>query len=167
MNNHLRYLSLITGIAIRWTFINLRRNFVNFQWISIYIVFVALSFAGPAFATSTPSAQDARVYIISPHDGDTVTSPFNVVFGLSGMGVAPAGTDKENTGHHHLVVDSDSLPDFSKPMGPEVKHFGGGQTETSLTLVPGKHTLQLILGDKNHVPHNPPLVSEKITITVK
>lgn len=140
---------------------------MNFQWRSIYIVFIALMFAGLAFAKSTTSAKDTRVYIISPHDGETVTSPVKVIFGLSGMGVAPAGTDKENTGHHHLVIDGDSLPDFSKPMGPEVKHFGGGQTETMLTLEPGKHSLQLILGDKDHVPHNPPLVSEKITITVK
>ncbi len=140
---------------------------MNFQWRSIYIVFIALMFAGLAFAKSTTSAKDTRVYVISPHDGETVTSPVKVIFGLSGMGVAPAGTDKENTGHHHLVIDGDSLPDFSKPMGPEVKHFGGGQTETMLTLEPGKHSLQLILGDKDHVPHNPPLVSEKITITVK
>jgi hypothetical protein len=140
---------------------------VSNQWKTIFLVFVALAFVSLAYAAGTPSAKGARVYILSPHDGETVTSPVNVVFGLSGMGVAPAGTDKENTGHHHLVVDGDSLPDFSKPMGPEVKHFGGGQTETTLTLEPGKHTLQLILGDKNHVPHDPPLVSEKISITVK
>ncbi|WP_255399417.1 DUF4399 domain-containing protein [Oceanicoccus sp. KOV_DT_Chl] len=83
------------------------------------------------------------------------------------MGVAPAGVDTPNTGHHHLLVDSKSLPAANQPMGGDVKHFGGGQTETELTLEPGTHTLQLILGDKNHVPHNPVVVSKKITITVK
>lgn len=134
-----------------------------------YIYFICLLLAIPVWAQAagTPSAQNAKVYIVSPHDGETVSSPVKIVFGLSGMGVAPAGTDKENTGHHHLIIDGESLPDFSKPMGPDVKHFGGGQTETSVTLEPGTHTLQLVLGDKNHVPHNPPLVSEKITIHVK
>jgi len=137
------------------------------QYRFIYFVCLLLIIPVWAQAAGTPSAQNAKVYIISPHDGETVSSPVKIVFGLSGMGVAPAGTDKENTGHHHLIIDGDSLPDFSKPMGPDVKHFGGGQTETSVTLEPGTHTLQLVLGDKNHVPHNPPLVSEKITIHVK
>jgi len=140
---------------------------VSYQGKLIFIAAIAFIFSGMAYAAGTPSAQGAKVYIVTPQNGAAVTSPFKVVFGLNGMGVAPAGTDKENTGHHHLVIDSDSLPDFTKPMGPEVKHFGGGQTETLLTLEPGKHTLLLILGDKNHVPHNPPLVSEKITVTVK
>jgi hypothetical protein len=133
----------------------------------LFILGMVFMLVSLTIAANTPSAQDAKLYIVSPLDGETVTSPFKVVFGLSGMGVAPAGTDKENTGHHHLMIDGGSLPDFSKPMGPEVKHFGGGQTETMLTLEPGTHTLQLILGDKNHVPHNPPLMSEKISITVK
>ena len=83
------------------------------------------------------------------------------------MGIAPAGTDRDNTGHHHLLVDAKELPDLTKPLGKDVKHFGGGQTETTLTLEPGTHTLQLILGDMTHTPHNPPVVSEKVTITVK
>lgn len=116
---------------------------------------------------ATPSAKGAAVYIVSPANGETVASPVKVVFGLSGMGVAPAGTDKENTGHHHLLVDSKKLPAMDQRMGQEVKHFGGGQTETMLELTPGKHTLQLILGDKGHVPHQPALVSEVITIIVK
>ncbi len=115
----------------------------------------------------TPSAEGAAVYIISPAHGEVVTSPVKVVFGLSGMGVAPAGTEKKHTGHHHLLVNGKKLPAMDKRMGKEVKHFGGGQTETQLELAPGKHTLQLILGDKGHVPHQPPVVSEKVTIVVK
>ncbi len=115
--------------------------------------------------SSSPAG--ARVYIIEPADGAVVSSPVTVKFGLSGMGVAPAGVDKENTGHHHLLVDVKALPKMDQPMGKNVKHFGGGQTETTLTLAPGKHTLQLILGDKFHIPHNPPVISKKITITVK
>lgn len=111
--------------------------------------------------------ENAAAYIVTPSNGDTVPTTFNVVFGLKGMGVAPAGTQKANTGHHHLLIDFEQLPDLDKPLGKDVKHFGGGQTETSVTLEPGKHTLQLILGDQNHIPHNPPVVSEKITITVK
>ena len=116
---------------------------------------------------STPSPQGAQAYIVYPADGSTVSSPVTVVFGLRNMGVAPAGTTKENTGHHHLLVDMKQMPDLSKPLGTEVKHFGGGQTEVELTLKPGKHTLQLVLGDQNHVPHNPPVISKKITFTVK
>lgn len=110
---------------------------------------------------------DANVYIISPKDGAVVAETFTVTFGLKGMGVSPAGLEKKNTGHHHLLVDKKELPAFDKPMGGEVKHFGGGQTQTTLTLPKGQHTLQLILGDHHHVPHNPAVVSKKITITVK
>jgi len=115
----------------------------------------------------TASPEGASVRIVSPVDGATVPQEFTVVFGLTGMGVAPAGTDRENTGHHHLLVDQAELPAEDKPMGNPPIHFGGGQTETTLTLEPGTHTLQLILGDKLHIPHNPPVVSEKITITVE
>ncbi|MCF6217756.1 MAG: DUF4399 domain-containing protein [Gammaproteobacteria bacterium] len=115
----------------------------------------------------TPSAEGAVVYIVSPANGEVVTSPVKVVFGLSGMGVAPAGTEKKNTGHHHLLVDGKKLPAMDKRMGKEVKHFGGGQTETTLELAAGKHTLQLILGDKDHAPHQPPVVSAVVTIVVK
>ena len=110
---------------------------------------------------------EAKAYIISPKNGDVVSPEFTVKFGLKGMGVAPAGVQKDNTGHHHLLVDAKTLPDMNLPLGADVAHFGGGQTETTLKLAPGKHTLQLILGDQNHVPHNPPVLSEKITITVK
>lgn len=115
----------------------------------------------------TPSPEGASVYIISPADGDTVPTTFTVHFGLKGMGVAPAGIDKESTGHHHLLVDGKAMPMMDQPLGTEIKHFGGGQTETELTLEPGQHTLQLILGDMAHVPHDPPVASEVITITVQ
>lgn len=118
--------------------------------------------------TRTPSPEGAGVYLISPANGETVGQSFTVKFGLQGMGVAPAGVDKKHTGHHHLLIDGKALPPLDQPMSKKaVKHFGGGQTETVLSLSPGKHTLQLILGDRAHVPHDPPVVSEKITIVVK
>lgn len=109
----------------------------------------------------------ANVYIISPKDGTTVKNPFTVKFGLKDMGIAPAGVERQNTGHHHLLIDKKTLPAFNKPMGVEVKHFGGGQTETTLSLPKGQHTLQLILGDHHHIPHKPAVVSKKVTITVE
>lgn len=110
---------------------------------------------------------NANVYIISPADGATVKSTFTVKFGLKDMGVSPAGFEKKHTGHHHLLIDKAALPALDRPMGGDVKHFGGGQTQTSLTLPKGKHTLQLIMGDHQHVPHNPAVFSKKITITVE
>lgn len=124
----------------------------------------------------TPSNPDAKVYFVNLSDGDTVQSPVTVVFGLSGMGVAPAGTDKENTGHHHLLLDRPPLGEGEDgadelanglPADDNHMHFGGGQTEVTLDLSPGQHTLQLVLGDAGHVPHSPPIVSEVITITVE
>lgn len=114
----------------------------------------------------TKSPKNADVYIISPASGATVSKKFVIKFGLRGMGVAPAGTAKAKTGHHHLIVDG-KLPNFKMPMGKSVKHFGGGQTEVELTLAKGEHTLQLIMGDKSHVPHNPPVVSKVIKVTVR
>jgi hypothetical protein len=117
----------------------------------------------------TKSPEGAKAYIISPKDGATVTSPFTVQFGLKGMGVAPAGSTNPNTGHHHLLIDVDQMPDMNAPLPvtDHIKHFGAGQTEAELTLPAGKHTLQLVLGDAVHTPHDKPVVSEKITITVK
>jgi hypothetical protein len=111
---------------------------------------------------------NAYVYLIAPINGATVSSPVAVKFGLSGMGVAPAGVDKDNTGHHHLLVDLAELPGMAQPLPAtdQIKHFGGGQTETALELAPGEHTLQLLLGNYAHVPHDQPVLSEKITITV-
>jgi hypothetical protein len=116
----------------------------------------------------TPAPAGARVYFLSPANGAELKGPVKVVFGLTGMGVAPAGTQKENTGHHHLLIDGPTI-DTGKPLPTtdQVKHFGNGQTEATIELKPGKHTLQLVLGDWKHQPHNPPIMSETITITVK
>jgi hypothetical protein len=125
----------------------------------------------PALALAeTAAPPNAVVYFINLKDGDTVSNPFKVQFGLSGMGVAPAGVEKPNTGHHHLLIDTTLTGEELKqpiPADDKHKHFGGGQTETVLTLPPGKHTLQLVLGDWSHVPFNPPVMSPVITVTVK
>ena len=113
-------------------------------------------------------ASESKVYFINLKDGDIVESPVFIQFGLSGKGVAPAGVNIENTGHHHLLIDIKAI-DFSKPI-PSSKnhlHFGGGQTETSIELASGEHELQLVLGDLYHVPHSPPIISKKIKITVE
>ena len=118
----------------------------------------------------TPSPANATVYFINLKDGDTVSSPFKVQFGLTGMGVAPAGVEKPNTGHHHLIIDTTLSADEQKaPIPSDAKHlhFGGGQTEAMVTLPPGPHTLQLVLGDWSHVPHVPPIMSQVIKVTVK
>lgn len=119
------------------------------------------------FSSYVNAKQPPELYIISPLDGATVGEMVTVQFGLKGMGVSPAGLDKENTGHHHLLIDGKKLPMMDKPMGSEVSHFGGGQTETTIHLSKGKHTLQLVLGDFQHIPHDPPVVSKSITITVE
>ncbi len=126
--------------------------------------------AAPALAADrTPSPEGAQVYIISPADGATVTNPVTVRFGLKGMGIAPAGIEKDKTGHHHLLIDVAELPPLDEPIPADDshKHFGGGQTEVTLELPPGTRTLQLLLGDQNHIPHEPPVMSERITITVQ
>lgn len=117
----------------------------------------------------TPSPQGAKVFIISPKNGETVASPVMVKFGIKGMTLAPAGTKLENSGHHHLLIDTDPPADLGQPLPAtdKIVHFGKAQTETTLTLPPGTHTLQLLLGDHNHIPHNPAVLSKKITITVK
>lgn len=117
-----------------------------------------------------PKADKAEVYIISPADGDEIEGPVTVLFGLKGMGVAPAGVENKNTGHHHLLIDRDtpSKDDMKDalPADDHVVHFGGGQTQTTLELAPGEHTLQLLLADHNHIPHKPAIISDQITITV-
>jgi hypothetical protein len=119
-------------------------------------------------AAGSPSVDGAYVYIVSPAHGEVVTSPFKVVFGLSGMGVAPSGVDKAKTGHHHLLIDV-GLPDLDRPIPADDnhRHFGGGQTEAVIELAPGEHSLQLLLADFSHSPHSPPLSSQQITIRVK
>jgi len=117
----------------------------------------------------TPSPPGAKVFIISPKNGAKVTNPVEVKFGIKGMNLAPAGTKQENTGHHHLLIDTAAPADLSQPLPTipdKIVHFGKAQTETSVTLTPGKHTLQLLLADHNHIPHNPPVLSKKVTITV-
>ena len=115
-----------------------------------------------------PAPAEAKLEIISPANGAKVTSPVTVQFGLAGMGVAPAGIEAKNTGHHHLIIDA-PLPDtaFAIPKDAKHRHFGGGQTQVTLELTPGTHTLQLLLGDFRHIPHNPPVSSKRITITVE
>ncbi len=124
----------------------------------------------PAPAAALPrtaAPAGATVYFLSPENGATVQSPFTVRFGLRGMGVAPAGVTNPNTGHHHLIIDADTPPEnLPVPNDDQHRHFGAGQTEVEVTLPPGQHTLQLVLGDALHIPHQPPVVSEKITITV-
>jgi hypothetical protein len=129
---------------------------------------LAASFITNLSMAGTPAPPGAELYIISPLDGTTVENPVVVRFGLKGMGVAPAGVALPNTGHHHLLIDT-GLPDITKPIPGDDrhKHFGGGQTEATLTLAPGRHTLQLLLGDQTHIPHEPPVMSKQITITVK
>lgn len=132
---------------------------------------LALSAQSQEAATSlprTPAPATAEVYIQAPADGAEVTSPVTIRFGLRGMGVAPAGITADNTGHHHLLIDVETLPPENQPLPAtdQIRHFGAGQTETELELPPGEHTLQLALGDALHIPHQPPVRSARITITV-
>ena len=126
--------------------------------------------AAPAAAElpRQPAPEGAAVYFISPADGAVVSSPVTVRFGLRGMGVAPAGLDHPHTGHHHLLLGAPEV-DMGMPLPKteQIRHFGGGQTEASLELAPGAHTLQLLLGDYLHIPHDPPVASETITVTVE
>jgi len=135
------------------------------------LAFGASVLAAAAFAQDRPPAPaGVVVYFIAPANGATVTSPVTVKFGLKGMGVAPAGVKFDNTGHHHLLIDtdlSDLKLDAPLPATDKIVHFGKGQTETTVTLAPGKHTLELLFADYQHIPFDPTLHSQKITITVK
>ena len=145
--------------------------------ISAMLISAAALIVVPAVADDKPAAglprtaapADVDLYFISPGDGETVGKQLTVRFGLRGMGVSPAGMMKEHTGHHHLLIDADSLPSPDMPIPADDKHihFGGGQTETTITLAPGKHTLQLVLADALHMQFDPTIVSKKITVTVK
>jgi len=128
------------------------------------VAFVLATLAAPALA------QAPVVYFINVKDGDTVSSPFKVQFGLTGLGVAPAGMDKEKTGHHHLLIDTTLSAEEQKaavPVDAKHLHFGGGQTEAMVTLPPGQHTLQLVFANWSHIPFDPPVQSAVIKITVK
>lgn len=122
----------------------------------------------PAAVPRSVSAPGATVFFIEPTDGATVTSPVEMKFGVSGIAIAPAGEIHKNAGHHHVLVDT-TLADMNLPIPKDAQHvhFGKGQTEASLELEPGEHTLQLVLGDSNHIPHIPPVVSNSIRITVE
>jgi len=137
--------------------------------IALIISTVVLTIASGA-AGETPSPAGAKVYFINLKSGDTVTSPVKIQFGLAGMGIAPAGVQSPNTGHHHLIVD-DVVEGaaLSGPIPADERHvhFGKGQTEATITLPTGTHTLQLVLGDWTHVPHNAPVMSDRITVTVR
>jgi hypothetical protein len=130
---------------------------------------IGIALVAQAGEPNSDIAADAQVYFISPSDGQVVTSPFAVKFGLKGMGIAPAGIQRDNTGHHHLLINTDVLPNLSMslPATDKIRHFGGGHTETELTLPPGEHTLQLLMGNFAHIPHAVPVLSDKITITVE
>ena len=119
-------------------------------------------------AAGSPAPAGAMAYIVSPAHGELVGTRVKVIFGLSAMGVAPAGVDKANTGHHHLLIDT-GLPDLDKPIPSDDRHrhFGGGQTEVVIELTPGQHTLQLLLADFAHTPHSPPVMSQQITVIVR
>ena len=140
------------------------------------LILAAALAAGPALAQDTPRPEGAMVYFIGLQDGDTVSSPLTVHFGLRGMGVAPAGVEIANTGHHHLMINRPPLGegdfgaeefDLAMPNDETHRHFGAGQTEVTLDLPPGEHTLQLVLADAGHVPHEPPVVSDRITVIVE
>ena len=130
----------------------------KFFYLIIFVFFSSLGFSS-----------ENKLYFIEPKDGATVNGPIKIVFGLSGMAVAPAGIDFPNTGHHHLLVDLENLPDLSKPIPANKNHihFGKGQTEAILELPKGKRTLQLLMGNYLHIPHKEPVISDKITIFIK
>jgi hypothetical protein len=128
------------------------------------------TFSPLAFAGSTPAPANANLYIGWPNDGEVISAgkPFRVWFGLRNMGVAPKDVKVPNTGHHHLLIDvAMPPPDQEIPSDRNHLHFGAGETEAMVELPPGKHTLQLLMGDDKHIPHNPPIRSKKISITVK
>lgn len=137
----------------------------------IVILFMAafMTQTGVLASGFSESPPGARAYIISPKDGQVLDRTFTVRFGLENMGVAPAGVNVPDTGHHHLLVNLKELPGMKKPLpsNENVRHFGKGETETKVALPPGKHTLQLLLGNYLHIPHRPPVLSEKITVIVK
>jgi Domain of unknown function (DUF4399) len=137
---------------------------------STLLILLLLALATPALAQMprTPSPAGATAYFITPEDGAEISGPVTVKFGLKGMGIAPAGIDYPDSGHHHLLINVDQLESLGMPIPTDDRHrhFGKGQTEVTLDLEPGTYTLQIVLGDKNHVPHDPPVMSEKITVTV-
>ncbi len=144
---------------------------MKFKVILVSLICVWLLIFAPLKAIAeivSHAPANAMVNIVEPIDGATVAETFTVKFGLTGMELAPAGVERENTGHHHLLIDQPELPNLntSLPSTDQIRHFGKAQTETELTLSPGEHTLQLVLGNYLHVPHDHPVISEPITIKV-
>ncbi|MGF6571881.1 protein of unknown function [Paraburkholderia fungorum] len=138
--------------------------------VATLVTSAALALPGFVFAGATPAPASAFAYIGYPNDGQVVAAnkPFKVWFGLRYMGVAPKGVKYPNTGHHHLLIDTDLPPmDQEIPSDRNHLHFGAGETETTIQLPPGKHTLQLLMGDDMHMPHNPPVYSKKITVIAR
>jgi|TARA_Y100000389_G_scaffold10797_1_gene10015 hypothetical protein len=134
------------------------------------LICITLFFVSPVSSYDGQySNKNKRVFFINLNDGESVTSPVTVKFGINGMNIVPAGVDKPTSGHHHLLINLDKLPDMSMPIPADKNHlhFGKGQTETSIELPKGKHTLQLLLGNHIHIPHKIPLLSEKIEIIVE
>ena len=142
----------------------------KFAVLSLLLVLTPIAFAESSDVPklSSVAAEGARVYIVSPRDGQILRSPVRVVFGSDKIAISPAGTEVANSGHHHLLIDLDELPgmDLPLPASNQLIHFGKGQTETTLTLEPGEHSLQLLLGNYIHVPHTEPVMSPKITILI-
>jgi hypothetical protein len=141
---------------------------VAFMVASSFLVAGTSSAADQQGPQRSPSSDGAAVSFSNVSNGDVVPPVFIVKFSITGMGIAPAGTDIENTGHHHLLIDVQELPDLSRPLPAtdNIRHFGKGQGETELQLPEGEHSLQLVLADYAHVPHEPPVVSDVIVITV-
>lgn len=135
---------------------------------SLLLAGLGNAFAQAPTGGTTPSAPGASVFFVGLKNGDTISgSKVTVRFGLRGMGIAPAGSDQANAGHHHLLIDT-GLPPLNEPIPSDFNHlhFGAGQTEAEISLSPGEHTLQLLLGDKDHVPHSPAVMSERIRVRV-
>jgi hypothetical protein len=145
----------------------------NALWLSALFLLAGAAVAADSMTPSPPmphakAPAAAEAYFISPHDGDVITGPVTVVMGLKGMGVAPAGVEHADTGHFHLIIDA-PLPPLDQPIPKDEQHlhFGGGQTQATIALKPGTHTLQLLMGDYAHLSFDPPVASKSITITVK
>ena len=143
------------------------------KFLNIAILILLVSFSNSLFAAGgikkSLSREDAKVFIVEPKEGQVVKNPIIIIFGISNMTLSPAGIKKEYSGHHHLLIDVDELPDMSQPIPADKNHlhFGKGQSKTTINLEKGEHTLQLLLGDYIHVPHNKALISDKITIIVE
>ena len=133
------------------------------------ILFLCVAFLPNAVAHSYHSDETKKVYFITPSDGTTVTNPVKIKFGATGVNIVPAGVDMPNSGHHHLLINVDELPNLKLPIPADSNHihFGKGQTEVELDLPVGTHTLQLLIGNHLHIPHSEPIISKKIVITVK